>query len=246
MPADGPPCCIVTGASRGLGRAVAVELGRRGWSVCVNFREKADAAAETVSAIIAAGGDGFSFQADVGDRVAVDAMFEDVARRWGRLDLLVNNAGISRGGLLLKMSVAEWDEVLGTNLVGAANCCRAAAKIMASSGGGQIINICSISGLHGREGQSHYAAAKGALIGLTQSLAAELGSAGIRVNAVLPGYLPTEMGLASPHAAEHARRQHHLGILASIDETAGFVAHIAEMKTVTGQVLRVDGRGNDE
>ena len=248
MGVGGAPCCVVTGASRGLGRAIAVELARRGWSVCVNFRENRDAAAETVAAVIAAGGDVFRFQADVRDREAVNAMFEEVTRRWGRLDLLVNNAGISRESLLLKMAEAEWDEVLGTNFIGALSCCRAAAELMHKAGGGQIINICSVSGVQGRAGQSHYAAAKGALIGLVQSLAAELGSAGIRVNAVLPGYLPTEMGLASPKAAEHARSRHHLGILADIQETAAFIANLAEMKWVTGQVLRVDGRahGNDE
>ena len=244
-----------------MGRAIAVELARRGWAVCVNFRENRDAAAETVAAIGSLGNaesqdnaarpssaEAFLFQADVRDREAVNAMFQEVTRRWGRLDLLVNNAGISRESLLLKMAEAEWDEVLGTNFIGALSCCRAAAELMHKAGGGQIINICSVSGVQGRAGQSHYAAAKGALIGLTQSLAAELGSAGIRVNAVLPGYLPTEMGLASPKAAEHARSRHHLGILADIQETAAFIAGLAEMKSVTGQVLRVDGRArmNDE
>ena len=233
---------IVTGASRGLGRAVAIELGERGWAVCVNYLANDAAAAETVNAIAAVGAEAFALRADVRDRSAVAAMFAAFAERWGPPGLLVNNAGIARENLLLKMSTEEWDDVVGAAFVGALNCCRAAAGGMSAGGGGQIINVASVCGLHGREGQSHYAAAKGALIGLTQSLAAELGSAGVRVNAVLPGYLPTDMGLASPEAADRARREHLLGRLSDVHETAAFIAGLAEMKTVTGQVLRVDGR----
>jgi len=234
--------CIVTGASRGLGRAVAVELARRGRRVCVNFRSNAQAAAQTVDAVRAANGEAFAHRADVRDATAVAAMIETLCDRWGPPGLLVNNAGIARNCLLAKMSEGEWDEVVATNFRGTLNCCRAAAPVMAAAGGGQIINIASVSGLRGREGQSHYAAAKGAVVGLTLSLAAELAPAGVCVNAVVPGYLPTEMGLAFPGAAEAARRAHLLGRLSDVEETARFIADLAETQTVTGQVLSVDGR----
>jgi len=234
--------CIVTGASRGLGRAVAVELGRRGWAVCVNFRSDAEAAAQTVDAARAAGGEALAHRADVRDAAAVAAMIGMFSRRYGAPRLLVNNAGIARNTLLLKMSEKEWDEMVGVNFRGALNCCRAAAPIMADAGRGHIVNVASVSGLRGRAGQSHYAAAKGALIGLTKSLAAELGPSGVRVNAVVPGYLPTEMGMAFPEVAEAARRAHALGRLSDVTETAKFIADLATTRTITGQVLIVDGR----
>ena len=236
-------CCLVTGGSRGLGREIALELGRRGWAVCVNYRSNSTAAEEALSALHKLGADAFAWQADVSDRGAVKEMLDAVRERWGRLDLLVNNAGISRESLLLRMAEAEWDEVVGTNFAGALNCSRAAVRLHESAGlPCHIINVASISGLRGRPGQSHYAAAKGALIALTQSLAAEIGRAGIRVNAVLPGYLPTGMGMASRAAAEAARKEHCLECLGNAAEVARFVADLAELKTITGQVLRVDGR----
>jgi len=218
-------------------------LGRRGWVVCVNCRSNTAAAERTVSELRGMGAEAFAWRADVCDRAAVGEMLDAARGRWGRLDLLVNNAGISRECLLPRMTEAEWDEVMGTDFAGALNCCRAAARLCESAGRPcHIINIASISGLRGHAGQSHYAAAKGALIGLTQSLAAELGPMGIRVNAVLPGYLPTEMGLASPAAAESARGEHCLGRLGDVGEAARFVADLAESRTITGQILRVDGR----
>lgn len=235
-------CCIVTGASRGLGRATAAELARRGWVVCVNFLSNKDGANAAVEAIRSASGEAFAHRADVRDRAAVAEMVRSVCGRWGVPGLLVNNAGIARENLLLKMTEDEWDEVIATNFRGALNCCRAVAPLMAAAGAGHIINIASVSGLRGRPGQGHYAAAKGAVIGLAQSLAAELGSTGVRVNAIVPGYLPTEMGLASPQAAEAARRDHLLGRLSDVDETARFIADIAGTQTITGQVLIADGR----
>ena len=233
----------MTGSSRGLGRATAIELGRRGWRVCVNFRRNAAAAAETVHAILGCeAADAFAFEADVCSRAAVGDMFAECIRRWGAIDLLVNNAGIARASLLPNMTEPEWDEVIGVDFTGALNCCREAARLMMQTGRGHIINISSIAGLRGRAGQSHYAAAKGALAGLSRQLAAELGPAGVRVNAVLPGYLPTDMGLASPDAARQAAEEHCLGRLGDVDETARFIADLAEMQSVTGQVLRVDGR----
>jgi len=236
-------CGLVTGGSRGLGRAVALELGRRGWAVCVNYRSNTAAAERTLCELHGMGAEAFAWQADVCDRAAVGEMFDAVRGRWGRLDLLVNNAGISRQCLLPRMTEAEWDEVMGTDFLGALNCCRAAVRLCESAGDPcHIINIASISGLRGRAGQSHYAAAKGALIGLTQSLAVEVGPMGIRVNAVLPGYLPTEMGMASPAAMEAARNEHCLGCLGDAGDAARFIADLAESRTITGQVLRVDGR----
>jgi len=169
-------------------------------------------------------------------------MFVEYVERWGSLELLVNNAGLARESLVLRMSEAEWDEVIAANFTGALNCCREAARLMAPALCGHIINIGSVAGLRGREGQSHYAAAKGALIGLTQALAAELGEHGVRVNTVLPGYMPTDMGMASPLAARQAAAEHCLGRLSDLNETARFIADLAETHSVTGQVLRVDGR----
>ena len=208
----------------------------------MNFRSDKDAANAVVESIRGAGGEAFAHKADVRDAVAVTGMVRGHCGRVGVPSLLINNAGIARECLLPKMSEDEWDEVIATNFGGALNCCRALAPLMAAGDGGQIINIASISGLRGRPGQAHYSTAKGALIGLTQSLAAELGPSGVRVNAVVPGYLPTEMGLASPQAAEAARRDHLLGRLSDIEETAKFIAHIAGMQSITGQVLIADGR----
>jgi len=236
-------CCLVTGGSRGLGRAIALELGRRGWALCLSYRSNAAAAEQTLSELHAIGAEAFVRRADISDRAAVNGMFDAIQGRWGRLDLLVNNAGISRECLLPRMAETEWDEVMCTDFAGALNCSRAAVRLCESAGHPcHIINIASISGLRGRAGQSHYAAAKGALIGLTQSLAAELGPIGIRVNAVLPGYLPTAMGMASPAAAQSAREEHCLGCLGDVDEAARFIADLADSRTITGQVLRADGR----
>jgi len=234
--------CVVTGGSRGLGRAAAVELARRGWRVCVNYRANDSAADDTVNAIAASGGNAISHRADVRDEDAVRTMFERVASVWCPPVLLVNNAGVTRDAPAAKMTQADWDEVFDTDYIGAVNCCRTAAPVMAASGGGQIINVASVSGIHGREGQCNYAAAKGALIGLTRALAVQLGPQNIRVNAVVPGFLPTDMGKASPEAAENARRKHALKRLGDIEETASFIASLAELKGVTGQVLCVDGR----
>lgn len=228
--------CIVTGASRGLGQATALELGRRGWGVCVNFLRDEEGAARTVAMI---GGQAMAVRADVRDPQAVAAMFESAAGRLGTPRLVVNNAGIARDNLLVRMTEEEWDEVMATNFRGTLNCCREAARVMR---GGQIINVASASGLRGRAGQANYAASKGAVIGLTKSLAAELGPQGVRVNAVIPGYMPTGMGLAASEAAAQAVAAHVLRRWADAAEVARFIADLAELESVTGQVLSVDGR----
>jgi len=235
---------LVTGGSRGIGRAVCLELARRGACVAVNYAGNAAAAEETVESCKAMGVDAFSVQADVADAAACDAMVKEVLSRFGRLDILVNNAGITRDGLMPMLKDADWDAVLDANLKGAFHCMRAAYRPMMKQKYGRVVNLSSIVGLRGNAGQANYASAKAALLGLTKSCAKELAARQITVNAVTPGFIETDM---TATLSDDVRASYTDSIplrrMGSAEDVAEAVAFLASDKAayITGQVLGVNG-----
>ena len=189
---------VVTGGSRGIGRAVCVQLARQGCHVVVNYCHGEAAAAETVSLCRAEGAQAVAVQADVSTAEGCKKLFEEAENAFGRVDILVNNAGITRDNLILRMSEADFDAVLDANLKGAFLCCKEAARRMVRQRWGRIINLSSVVALRGNAGQTNYAASKAGLIGLTKSLARELASRNVTVNAVAPGFIETDMTAALP------------------------------------------------
>ena len=235
---------LVTGGSRGIGRSIAEHLGAAGHRVAVNYHSSPDAAADVVAAIQAAGGEAVAVGADVGDPDAITAMFADVAERLGPVEVLVNNAGITRDGLVMRMGVDDWDAVLETNLRSAFLCTKAALRGMLRARWGRIVNIASVSGIAGNAGQANYAAAKAGLIGFTKSVAKEVGSRGITVNAVAPGFIDTDMTADLGDAVrEAAIPQITLGRFGTPQEIASAVGYLASdtASYITGQVINCDG-----
>jgi 3-oxoacyl-[acyl-carrier protein] reductase len=235
---------LVTGGSRGIGRAVAEALAAAGNRVAVNYRRGADAAAEVVSGIVAAGGEALPVAADVGDAEAVAAMFDQVSAEFGPVEILVNNAGITRDGLMLRMDEKSWDEVIATNLRSAYLCSRNALRPMLRARWGRIINVSSVAGLSGNPGQANYAAAKAGLVGFTKSIAKEVGSRGITVNAVAPGFIDTDMtAQLGAEVRDAAAGVIALGRLGTPQEVASAVGYLASdaASYVTGHVFVVDG-----
>ena len=230
---------VITGASRGLGREVALTLGKSGYNVAVNYLASEKEAMKVADEIAS---DTLLIKADVGDIRQVERMAETVYARWGRVDVLVNNAGITKDSLMIKLKEEEWDEVLRVNLKGCCNTIRAFSHFMIKSGGGHIINISSYSGLKGREGQAAYSASKAAVLGLTYTAAKELAEYNIRVNALLPGYMQTEMGKASEAAMTTAKMESITGKLSSPKDAAGFIVYLLTTGNITGQVFSLDSR----
>ncbi len=235
---------LVTGGSRGIGRAIAEKLADQGASVVVNYNTNKAAADEVVEGIHAGGGQAIAVQGDVRDPEDAKRMVKTALDEFGRLDILVNNAGTTRDNLLALMKEADWDLVLDTNLKGAYNVTKAAIRPMMKQRSGRIINITSVAGVAGNPGQANYAAAKAGLIGFTKSVAKELGARNITANAVAPGYVPTDLTANLPEdLIQQAVQLTPLGRLGTVEDVANVVAFLAsdEASFITGQVLRVDG-----
>lgn len=241
---DLTPTALVTGGSRGIGRAIALTLAATGLQVYLTYVSKPDEAAQTVEAIEKAGGRARAFRVDVGDAASITAFFQESIKDQVSLHALVNNAGITKDGLVLRMKDEDFDRVLGVNLRGAFLCLREAAKLMTKQRRGRIVNIASVVGQMGNAGQINYASAKAGLIGMTKSAAKELGGRSITVNAVAPGFIETDMTAAlSDEARESYAKAIPLGRLGSAQDVADAVAFLVSDKAayITGQVLAVNG-----
>jgi 3-oxoacyl-[acyl-carrier protein] reductase len=235
---------VVTGSSRGIGRATALRLAAGGAKVVVNYQGNEAAAQEVVQQIQSGGGEAIAVQADVKDPSQAQALIDAAKGTFGRLDILVNNAGTTRDTLIMRMSEEEWDVVIDTNLKGAFNCIKAASRQMMRQRYGRIVNVSSVAGLSGNAGQANYASAKAGLIGLTKTVAKELGSRGITCNAVAPGFVPTDLTASLPKdLVQMAVDRTPLGRTGSAEDMAAAVCFLAsdDAGYVTGQVLAVDG-----
>jgi 3-oxoacyl-[acyl-carrier protein] reductase len=235
---------LVTGASRGIGAAIAARLAADGAAVVVNYSGSKDAALAVVDAIVAEGGRAVAVQADVSDPTDCVSLVDAAIAEYGRLDVLVNNAGITRDGLVVRMSDDDWDAVIGLNLSGVFFMTRAATKVMMKARSGSIINISSVVGIAGNAGQANYSAAKAGVIGLTRSVARELAGRNVRCNAVAPGFIETDMTASLDESQRAAIASGvALGRFGSAADVASAVAFLAgdEASYVTGQVLAVDG-----
>ncbi len=233
---------IVTGASRGIGRATALALASEGANVVVNYASSSGAAEEVVKAITDAGGSAIALQADVSKLEQVDALVNNTVEKFGRVDVLVNNAGISRDALLLRMKPEDWQAVIDLNLTGVFLCTRAVSKIMLKQRSGRIVNITSVAGQMGNPGQANYSAAKAGVIGFSKTVAKELASRGITVNAVAPGFIATDM--TSNLKSEEILKYIPLARYGEPEEVAGMVRFLAADPAaayITGQVFNVDG-----
>jgi len=233
------PVAVITGAARGLGRHIAVALHEGGYHVVINYRHSHKDAGELAQML---GTRAVAIRADVGSLEEVKDMVEKVRDLWERVDVLVNNAGVVRDGLLIGYQEQDFDEVLRVNLKGCFNTVRTLAPLMAKSGGAHIVNISSTSGLKGRVGQAAYSAAKAGVIGFSLSAARELAELNIMVNAVLPGYMPTDMGKGAEEAIRRATQESVLGTLSEPSEVARFIALLVTSKNVSGQVFCLDSR----
>lgn len=231
---------LVTGGSRGIGKACALELAKNGYDVVINYVGNTDAANETVAELNALGSNSEAYKFDVTDVDAVAEAISQIVEKYGKIDALVNNAGITRDGLFMRMNAENWNAVINTNLNSAYNVTNVVAKLMIKQRSGSIVNMSSIVGVYGNAGQANYAAAKAGLIGFTKALAKELGSRNIRVNAVAPGFIKTDMtkDLKLDGVEEHIPLR-RLGEAVDIAKAVKFLTEDA--KYVTGQVLQVDG-----
>jgi 3-oxoacyl-[acyl-carrier protein] reductase len=230
---------LVTGASGGLGGFIALALSKKGYHVIMNYYFSEESAAEVLKKMR---GDSIAVRADVRNPQQVKAMADRIDSVFGRLDVIINNAGIAKDALLLKQTEQEWDEIIDTNLKGCFNIIKTIAPIMIRSGGGHIVNISSYSGVKGKAGQGAYSASKSALLGLTFTVSHELAEHGIKVNAVLPGYLLTAMGLRSQKGMETAKESSIVKQFSSPEDVADFIVYLVNTKDITGQVFSLDSR----
>ena len=228
---------VITGGAGGLGSEIAKAFHENDYCVVINYFESGKQAREIFETM---GGSVLTVKADVGNSDDVSAMAEHVYKKWGRVDVLVNNAGITKDALLIKQGEKDWDRIMNVNLKGAFNCIKAFAPLMKD--GGHVINISSYSGLKGKEGQAAYSASKAALLGLTKTAAVELAEHNIKVNAILPGYMPTKMGIKSKDALKMAREASLLNALSDPMEAARFIVYLANTENITGQVFCLESR----
>lgn len=235
---------LVTGAAKGIGKAIALALAADGAAVIVNYNGSKDRAEQTVEEIKALGADAMAYQCNVADTKAVDDMIKEIIRIYGRLDILVNNAGITRDNLIMKMTEEDFDAVINANLKGCFNTIKAVSRQMLKQRSGRIINITSVSGILGNAGQANYAASKAGIIGLTKTMARELASRGITVNAVAPGFVDTDMTQTlSDSIKAAATAQIPLRHFGRPEDIASMAAYLASEKAsyITGQIISVDG-----
>ncbi|MFN1834051.1 3-oxoacyl-[acyl-carrier-protein] reductase [Balneola sp. MJW-20] len=236
--------CLVTGGSRGIGKSIALELAGLGADVAITYARSSEAAEKVRDEIIAMGVRSKAIQADAVDFDRAEEVIADIVDDWGKIDVIVNNAGITRDNLILRMSEEQWDDVITTNLKSIFNYSKAAAKPMMRNRGGSIINISSVVGISGNAGQSNYAASKAGIIGFTKSYAKELASRNIRANVVAPGYILTDMtGELDEKVLEGIKSETPLGRAGNPEEVAQAVAFLASdwSTYITGEVIRVDG-----
>ena len=240
----GKRIAIVTGASRGIGRAIALEFAKQGAFVVINYKGSREKAAQVKEEIINQGGEAEIFQCNVADFTACGAFIKEIMKTYGRIDVLVNNAGITKDGLLMAMSEEDFRSVLDTNLVGTFNCIRHVARQMLKQRSGRIINMASVVGIGGNPGQANYAASKAGVIGLTKTAAKELASRGITVNAIAPGFIRTDMtDVLSDKVKEETLKNIPMGKFGEPEDVAKAAAFLASSEAgyITGQVLCVDG-----
>ncbi len=235
---------LVTGAGRGIGRHIALLSAKAGADVAITYASSSGPADEVVKLIQGLGRKAVAYQADASDSIRSVEVIEDIVNQWGKLDVLVNNAGITKDTLLMRMSESQWDDVIRTNLTSVFNYCKAASKPMMKQREGSIINISSVVGITGNAGQSNYAASKAGMIGFSKSLAKELASRNIRVNVVAPGYILTDMTGGLPEAViEKINAETPMGRSGQAEEVASAVVFLASNASsfITGEVLKVDG-----
>ncbi len=235
---------VVTGGSRGIGRSIAINLARLGASVAVNYTSNSAAAEETVKEITGSGGKAIAIAANVAQAQQANTLIESAAEQFGTVHILVNSAGITRDGLLMRMKDEEWQQVIQTNLTGVFNCTRAVSRIMLKQRWGRIVNISSIVGIKGNAGQANYCASKAGVIGFTKAAAKELGSRGITVNAIAPGYIQTDMTGKLPQSArDEMLSRVLLGRPGRPEDVAWLAAFLSSdlSSYITGQIISVDG-----
>ena len=234
---------VITGGSRGIGRATALALAEAGAQVVVNYARSSTAADEVVAAIPVAGGSAIAVQADVSDVAQAESLIKAATDQWGRVDVLVNNAGITRDTLLLRMKPEDWQAVINLNLSGVFYCTRAVSKLMLKQRSGRIINVASVAGLMGNPGQANYSAAKAGVIGFTKTVAKEMAPRGITVNAIAPGFIKTDMTEDLPNT-EDILKYIPLARYGEAAEVAGLIRFLAADPAaayITGQVMTIDG-----
>ncbi|MEQ8579353.1 MAG: 3-oxoacyl-[acyl-carrier-protein] reductase [Balneola sp.] len=236
--------CLVTGGSRGIGRSIAIRLAEFGADVAITYARSADAANEVVKEIEALGQKGIAFQADAVDYTQAEGVIKTITEEFGKIDVLVNNAGITKDNLILRMSEEQWDDVITTNLKSVFNYSKASARPMMKNRGGSIINISSVVGISGNGGQTNYSASKAGIIGFTKSYAKELASRNIRANVIAPGYILTDMtDQLDEKVLEGIKAETPLGRAGEATEVADAVVFLASDMSayITGETIRVDG-----